>query len=518
MGRSGGYCFRIIACGRNSESVDRDDLDASSENKGSDKRGWSFRKRSARQQVLSNDIITEISSSGNKNSEPVIITSEAPISSVSEKNPANQWTEELPRVSTSTTKGSTPSNLVIEAADEDEIKFDSSPDESFVIVIQAAVRKFLAQRELMRHKKVVKLQAAVRGHLVRCRAAGSLRCIQAILKMQALVRARHANMSIEKTSIGKEDSKTKPHPTYISIEKLLSNQFAIQLLESTPRTKQINIKCSPSNDDSAWKWLERWTSVSSPQIMESDASKQQQYKAIDTKNQIGNMILGQKSDFLSDESKHMNTGPEVGPASCPGKHLLEAKQPKRPAKRPATEQADSEGRKSTFGSRKASNPTFIAAHSRFEELTSKNSSFASVGSSSQEHMVKPPTISIQPRNVEPGESVYESLKVDQSPTVASECGTELSITSMLDSPDASEVGNVEHEKEAKNLDNEAGVKEHAFLSTELTHSTLDPSEKHVFNTDISQVEQAYEDDTSNAELSWNLELVAKCTSLRCTMN
>ncbi|KAI3825352.1 hypothetical protein L1987_06835 [Smallanthus sonchifolius] len=63
--------------------------------------------------------------------------------------------EELPRVSTSTTKGSTPSNLVIEAADEDEIKFDSGPDESSVIVIQAAVRKFL--RELVRHKKVVKL-------------------------------------------------------------------------------------------------------------------------------------------------------------------------------------------------------------------------------------------------------------------------------------------------------------------------------------------------------------------------
>ena len=31
MGRSSGYCFKIIACGGSSESVDRDDLDASSE-------------------------------------------------------------------------------------------------------------------------------------------------------------------------------------------------------------------------------------------------------------------------------------------------------------------------------------------------------------------------------------------------------------------------------------------------------------------------------------------------------
>lgn len=54
----------------------------------------------------------------------------------------------------------------------------------------------------MRQKKVVKLQAAVRGHLVRCRASGTLRCIQAISKMQVLVRARHANLSLKRSSIG----------------------------------------------------------------------------------------------------------------------------------------------------------------------------------------------------------------------------------------------------------------------------------------------------------------------------
>ncbi|KAI7734163.1 hypothetical protein M8C21_026395 [Ambrosia artemisiifolia] len=516
MGRSSGYCFKIIACGSsNSESVDRDDLVASVENKGSDKRGWSFRKRSAGHRVLSNNVITEISSPVNKSSEPVIINSEAPISSsVSEKPPANEWTEELPRVSTSTTKGNMPSNLVTEAANVDETKVDSLSDESSVIVIQAAVRRFLAQRELSRHKKVVKLQAAVRGHLVRCRAAGSLRCIQAILKMQACVRACHAN-TLEKTSIGKEgvqDSKTKPRPTYISIEKLLSNRFAIQLLESTPRTKQINIKCSPSNEDTSWKWLEMWTSVSSPHVMEPHALVRQQDKAIDndTENQIGNMNSGQKRNFLSDESNHLNAGSEVGPTSLPAKHLLEAEVTKRPAKRVATEQADSEGRKSVFGSRKASNPTFIAAHSRFEELTSKNNSSASVGSSKQEHVVKPQTNSIQPKNVESRESlVYESLKVGRSPTVGSECGTELSVTSMLDSPDPSEVGNVENEKEAKKLDKETdgdikriSVKEQVLLNTELTHCTSDLSEKYDCNIDISQVKQSqsYEDNASNADI------------------
>jgi hypothetical protein len=54
---------------------------------------------------------------------------------------------------------------------------------------------FQAQRALLKSKNVVKLQAAVRGHLVRRHAVGTLRCVQAIVKMQLLVRARHAQKS-----------------------------------------------------------------------------------------------------------------------------------------------------------------------------------------------------------------------------------------------------------------------------------------------------------------------------------
>nr|GEZ89081.1 protein IQ-DOMAIN 32-like [Tanacetum cinerariifolium] len=80
-----------------SASVDRDDL---VKNKCSDKRGWSLRKKTASQWVLSNSIITELPpSSENKISEPAIINSEAPTtSSISEKTSANLWTEILPRV------------------------------------------------------------------------------------------------------------------------------------------------------------------------------------------------------------------------------------------------------------------------------------------------------------------------------------------------------------------------------------------------------------------------------------
>jgi len=55
-----------------------------------------------------------------------------------------------------------------------------------------------------RIKHVVKLQAVVRGHIVRCHAAGTLRCIQAIVKMQALVRARCSNASAKRLSLAKK--------------------------------------------------------------------------------------------------------------------------------------------------------------------------------------------------------------------------------------------------------------------------------------------------------------------------
>lgn len=61
-----------------------------------------------------------------------------------------------------------------------------------------------AQKELLKLKNVVKLQAAVRGYLVRQHAIGTLRCVRAIVKMQALVRARRARLSPESSYVENE--------------------------------------------------------------------------------------------------------------------------------------------------------------------------------------------------------------------------------------------------------------------------------------------------------------------------
>ncbi|KAL4575506.1 hypothetical protein LXL04_022352 [Taraxacum kok-saghyz] len=510
MGRSTTSCFKIISCGGSDESVDRDDIDAPSENK--DKRGWSFRKRSARHRVLSNTVITEPPLENKTSSEPVTVTSEPQINpSISEKTHDSIWTEESPQLSNPVTKDETVTMSTTIGTDtcEDDIKSESVVDESAILVIQAAVRRFLAERELVRHKNVVKLQAAVRGHLVRNHAVGTLRCVQAIVKMQGLVRARRADVA---------------HPTYISIEKLLSNSLARQLLESAPKTKQINIKCVPSKSDSAWNWLERWMSASTPETVESHAPEQNQdqsqEKLNNTENEVqtvvpdcepvelesdadekensvnhtGNEVqtvipdcesmelesnAEEKSNHEEEDPQPINTHTEKAenvleePVDSVVEKTISETEPKRVTKRLATDEADSEGRKSVFGSRKASNPAFIAAQSRFEELTSKTTNKSKPSKQENDDntpedittapidntpadttthseplepfadLSKPENDGIAPEDINPSKPITKDNDVISSITpeeyLVSECGTELSITSTLDSPDQSEV-------------------------------------------------------------------------------
>ncbi|XP_011083501.1 protein IQ-DOMAIN 32 [Sesamum indicum] len=532
MGKPTASCFKIIACG--SDSVDHDDLQTSESKGSSDRRGWSFRKRSARHRVLSNSVISEAPSSANKeNPDSTAVDFHVqPDLTAPEKTPAVQLVEEKTELSTQLS-----SKLSDTIPDkEDDCGAYATVDESSVIIIQAAIRGLLAQRVLLRQKNVIKLQAAVRGHLVRSYAVGTLRCVQAIVKMQALVRARRARLlgegsgdlvkqseTIGKdnndliTPLSKKEAKTNGTYAYISIEKLLGNAFARQLMESTPRSKPINIKCDPLRSDSAWKWLERWMSVSSvsneePQgsgsaieqhnenIGHSDAKEEIlapsdcYTESTDFKFGVGESAEASQDDdsLINHDANNLDLDSckSISPSSSHSKlHNIDQSNEKLDEtesvlveiedtdliekveveslsekeetgserdlpdmKKNSTEQPDTEAKKF---SRKASNPAFIAAQSKFEELSSAGAPAKLSISSSHDPGVESSLENVSSSNDQPLRSIDIGLADNAISNASaiqiggSECGTELSISSTLDSPDRSEAGVNDIEQETK---------------------------------------------------------------------
>ena len=71
---------------------------------------------------------------------------------------------------------------------------------------------FLLQARRARRalKGLVRLQALVRGHIVRKQAATTLRCMQALVRVQARVRARRVRMALENQT---DQQNTSPEHT-----------------------------------------------------------------------------------------------------------------------------------------------------------------------------------------------------------------------------------------------------------------------------------------------------------------
>ncbi|XP_048444242.1 protein IQ-DOMAIN 32 isoform X1 [Pyrus x bretschneideri] len=529
---------------------------------------------------------------------------------------------------------------------EDESAVKCKSDEYDVIVVQTASRGLLDQKSFMELENVVKLQAAVRGHLVRRHAVGTLRCVQALVKMQALVRARRARQEIDRNS--KISEKAKSNITYTSIDKLLSNSFASRLLESSPKTKPMHAKCDSSNPGSFWDWMERWTSLSSPstediaesekavaaikkqerrmeEISESPQESKIQDEVLceisDSKSNITESIVPSESEenpitydadnlnfqashsdidadnlnfqashsdieqpqlennstsdvkeiteeinylpnqsvqsnaevelksfsgnpvmeirkeeisespreskiqdevfceipdsksritepivpseneenlitydadnlnfqashsnseqpqlennstsdvkeiteeinYLPNQSVQSNADSQVELKSFSGNPVTETEQPKRSMKRLASEELETEGKKSVFGSGKVSNPAFIAAQSKFEVLSSTTNSGSSISPSHQDDAASELQRDTFSSAVDT--EIRKELNIAENPVThvssvqvgGSECGTEMggteiSVSSTLDSPNRSDVGAMEHEHGAK---------------------------------------------------------------------
>lgn len=245
-----------------------------------------------------------------------------------------------------------------------------------------------------------------------------------------------------------------------------------------PKTKAIHIKCDPYKPDSTWQWLERWTYT----VTLSNGSQLPDQKEI-IESKMGTIESNVEDSYadctvLSDapnstsnfESNDQIKKPEddLGTAAMSegelkkkltenGVHASELNEensdvfPKletKPENNLSCENSELDDLTETKleesdvqkgGNKKAINPNFVAAQMKFQELSSNSSVGRSISnsksftfpsqdddaSSKNDNNIK----NHETNNITAGGALIKAV---------SECGTEISISSTLDSPDRSE--------------------------------------------------------------------------------
>ncbi|KAL6186880.1 hypothetical protein ACLB2K_042999 [Fragaria x ananassa] len=130
--------------------------------------------------------------------------------------------------------------------------------------VQSAYRGYVARRAYRTLKGIIRLQALIRGHLVRRQAVSTLLCVQGIVKFQALIRGqhvRHSDIGVEVHKIHQGDTcfDYSGETASSQVERLPKNAFAQKLLASLPTASPLRLQYGPEDPNSSGVWLDRWT-------------------------------------------------------------------------------------------------------------------------------------------------------------------------------------------------------------------------------------------------------------------
>ncbi|KAF0918069.1 hypothetical protein E2562_022664 [Oryza meyeriana var. granulata] len=135
-------------------------------------------------------------------------------------------------------------------------------EELAAVKAQAAFRGYLARRAFRALKGIIRLQALIRGHLVRRQAASTLRATWLIVKLQALARGRNVRLSSASMQIVVKSGQHKfmnDKPSDAWKEKVSSNAYVRKLLSSSVVLEALHFKYDERDPNSLHNWLERWT-------------------------------------------------------------------------------------------------------------------------------------------------------------------------------------------------------------------------------------------------------------------
>lgn len=130
---------------------------------------------------------------------------------------------------------------------------------------QAAFRGYLARRAFRALKGIIRLQALIRGHLVRRQAVATLRCMRAIVQFQALARGRKARLLVARIGVLEKFKDQDATPVnsgliwFRGTEKLTTNAFVRKLVVAVPNPLPLALQYDITEPNSAWNWLERWS-------------------------------------------------------------------------------------------------------------------------------------------------------------------------------------------------------------------------------------------------------------------